>query len=198
MRRTAAVNLRIQQFADYFRQMRLRTQKLVKGNCFVTFTDENREEPDPPVAKETAVTWYALTIVGTQDETTYCNSGSESGGWSDDFHRFIQYSFDRSTFCIDLPNNTLRHHEAKQLFCHRDGFFYARNRPDLAWVRANWRNILDFDPVQKVYLYKDEDNAAEDMAYILFDLWQFPIEMRLYVNAAAFHSRHRFNDKPLE
>ena len=72
------------------------------------------------------------------------------------------------------------------------GFFWAKNRPDLRWVRANWKDMLTWEPLQKVYLYRDEESAAEDMAFILFQIWHFPVNTPLYVKAAAFHTKHRF------
>jgi hypothetical protein len=38
------------------------------------------------------------------------------------------------------------------------------------------------------------DSAAEDMAFILFQVWMFPVESPLWVKAASFETDHRFED----
>ena len=65
---------------------------------------------------------------------------------------------------------------------------------DLWWVRGNWKDIVKWDPLQKIYLYHDEESPAEDMAFILFQVWNFPVDSPLYVKAAAFEPGHRFED----
>jgi glucan phosphorylase len=56
-------------------------------------------------------------------------------------------------FHLDLSNNTVYPNEVEQILRHRQGFFYARNRTDLKWVRANWDDVVKWDSLQKVYLY---------------------------------------------
>ena len=51
---------------------------------------------------------------------------------------------------------------------------------------------MKWEPLQKIYLYRDEESAAEDMAFILFQIWHFPVDSPLYVKAASFHTKHRF------
>ena len=93
---------------------------------------------------------------------------------------------------MDLPNNTVFPQEAEQIFRHLLGFYWAKNRPDLRWVRRNWENMVIWEPLQKVYLYRDEESAADDMAFILFQIWHFPVDSPLYVKAASFHTKHCF------
>jgi hypothetical protein len=81
----------------------------------------------------------------------------------------------------------------EQIFQYRQGFFYARNRTDLKWVRANWDVIVKWDSLQKVYLYRDEESAAEDMAFIIYQVWKFPVDWPWYVTASAFHTGQRFD-----
>ncbi len=52
--------------------------------------------------------------------------------------------------------------------------------------------MVKWEPLQKVYLYRDEESAAEDMAFIVFQVWNFPIDSPLYVTAATFSGKHRF------
>ena len=54
---------------------------------------------------------------------------------------------------------------------------------------GNWKDMVKWNPLQKVYLYRDEESAAEDMAFILFQIWNFPVDSPLYVKAASFPYR---------
>ena len=44
---------------------------------------------------------------------------------------------------------------------------------------------MKWNPLQKVYLYRDEESAAEDMAFILFQVWKFPVDWRWYVRGGV-------------
>jgi hypothetical protein len=46
--------------------------------------------------------------------------------------------------------------------------------------------VRDWNPVQKEYPSSDTRAAAEDMAYVFFDLWRFPPEAPLYYQVAFF------------
>ena len=84
-------------------------------------------------------------------------------------------------FVLDLPNTTIDAHETEVLLRDRLGFTRARDRAALAYPGE----VLDtFDPVCKQYLSDDEDNAADDIAYLLFDLWGLSAGAPLYVSAA--------------
>jgi hypothetical protein len=113
--------------------------------------------------------------------------------------RFIQLAFRRDCFCLEVPNSTLFRPEDEQILGQRLGFHRAKNRPDLRWVRANWKDIVRWDPLQKVYIYGDEESAAEDMAFIMYRVWKFPVDWTWYVTAASFHTGHQFErGKPLD
>jgi hypothetical protein len=113
--------------------------------------------------------------------------------------RYIQFAFRRDCFCLELPNYTLLPPEAELILQQCSGFYWARSRPDLRWVRACWKDMLKWNPLQKIYLYRDEQSAAEDMAFILFRVWKFPLDWRWYVTVSSFHSKHRFEQgKPLD
>ena len=53
-------------------------------------------------------------------------------GWKQDAFqgRFIQFSFERNWFCLDMPLQTLYRTEAEQIVRSRKGFFYLRDRPE--------------------------------------------------------------------
>ena len=185
---------RIAQFAEYLRLMVLRAHKVVKNNCYIIFDDAPPEDAESPKLKESAAIKVDALAAG----------GSASGGPGDGGglpkrgksrkrrFRYVQFAFEQDCFLLDLPNNTVFPQEAEQILRCRQGFYWAKNRPDLRWVRSNWENMVIWEPLQKVYLYRDEDSAAEDMAFILFQIWHFPVDSPLYVKAASFHTKHRF------
>ena len=43
-----------------------------------------------------------------------------------------------------------------------------------------------------MYVNGDEESAAQDMAFIWFAVWKFPIDWTFFVTAAAFGGGHRF------
>jgi hypothetical protein len=45
-----------------------------------------------------------------------------------------------------------------------------------------------FDPVQRKYLYSEQAVAAEDAAYVFFDLWRTPLDAWIKVDTSAFES----------
>ena len=65
----------------------------------------------------------------------------------------------------------------------RSGFFYLRDVPRWTLLKED---VAGHNPFRKVYLYGDERSAAEDIAYIFFDLWKFPVDWQFFVYAALF------------
>jgi hypothetical protein len=82
-----------------------------------------------------------------------------------------------------MPRQTLFRAEAEQILRRRRGFFYLRDRPEFT---LHGEDIDGYDPFRKIYIYRDEESAAEDMAFIFFQIWKFPVDWRFYVTAAAF------------
>ena len=184
---------RIRQFAEYLRLMGLRAHKVVKDSSFIIFDDAPPEDAESPKLKESvAIKVDALAAGGSASGRLGDASVPKHGKPRKRRSRYIQFAFMRDCFYLELPNNTVFPQEAEQIFRHRLGFYWAKNRPDLRWVRANWKDMLTWEPLQKVYLYRDEESAAEDMAFILFQIWHFPVDTPLYVKAASFHTKHRF------
>jgi hypothetical protein len=109
-------------------------------------------------------------------------------GWREDpsSNRFIQFSFERNWFCMDMPISTLFRAEAEEILSRRSGFFYLRDRQQFTLYQED---VKGHDPFRKVYVYSDEESAAEDMAFVLFKVWKFPIDSRFYVTAAAFSGK---------
>ena len=172
----------------------MRRHKIVKDDCFLIFGESAPEDTDAPHIKESA----AIKV------DCFADGGSVSGGeepWdglSGDWQggetqpRYVQFAFRQDCFYMELPNATLFLSEAEQILRHQLGFYWAKNRPDLRWVRGVWKDMVKWNPLQKVYLYGDEQSAAEDMAFILFDMWKFPVDWRWYITAASFRGGHQF------
>ena len=185
---------RIEQFAQYLRLMGLRRHKVTKDSCFIIFDESPPEDAESPSLKESvAIEVDCRAEGGPASGRSRSAKGSQRRSYSKKRRsRYIQFAFMRDCFYLELPNNTVVPRETDQIFRHRLGFYRAKNRPDLRWVRRNWEDIVKWQPLQKIYLYRDEESAAEDMAFILFQIWHFPVDSPLYVKAAAFHTKHRF------
>ncbi len=99
--------------------------------------------------------------------------------------RIVQFAFMANGFYLDLPDTTLTPEEAK-IVSTRPGFAFAL---DKAEKRAGER---EFDPVQRQYGYTDQRQAAEDTAYLFFDLWGTPLDVVIKVTAAAFETSRQW------
>ncbi len=100
--------------------------------------------------------------------------------------RIVQFAFMEDGFYVDLPDTTLTPEEAKRLLAERSGFEYALDRPR---KRLGER---EFDPVQRIYDYAQQRTAAEDAAYVFFDLWETPVGASIKVEASAFEISRRW------
>ena len=183
---------RIGQFAEYLRLMGLRAHKVAKNSCFIIFDESPPEDAESPKLKESV----ALKVEAGGGPASGGRGGVEGlpkhGKPRRRRSRYLQFAFMRDCFYLELPNNTVFRQEADQILRCRLGFYWAKNRTDLRWVRSNWEDMVKWNPLQKVYLYHDEESAAEDMAFILFQIWHFPVDSPLYVKAASFQTEHRF------
>lgn len=100
--------------------------------------------------------------------------------------RFMQFWFSRDWFFIDLPRTTLTATESERLFGERTGFrFVGTGAPP----HYSAETVRVFNPVVKLFLHRDERLAAEEAAFIWFDLWRFPSESPLLATARARDGR---------
>jgi hypothetical protein len=98
--------------------------------------------------------------------------------------RFVQFAFHADIFFLDLPHTTLTPEEADQLIAERPGFHFVLKDPS----RKVAEYELHFNPVQRIYQYSEKRQAAEDTAYLFFDLWKFPLGAWFKVVSQAFQS----------
>jgi hypothetical protein len=198
---------RIEQFGSYLGLMNGRAHDIAETSCFMIFSECKGEDTDNGnelAESKTLVREMASEGFGneglfgqiTSDEAPIFELPTE--GWREDNSqkRFVQFSFERNWFCLDMPLQTLYRPEAEQILRDRMGFFYLRDRPEFTLYGED---VDGYDPFRKVYVYGDERSAAEDMAYIFFSAWKFPVDCRLYVRSGSFSWKHEWEkDDPIE
>jgi hypothetical protein len=102
--------------------------------------------------------------------------------------RIVQFAFRASGFYLDLPDTTLTPEEARRAVAERAGFGYALDDPQKRQLPGE----RQFDPVQRQYGYADKRAAAEDAAYVFFDLWRLPLDVWIKVEASPFEGPRRW------
>lgn len=187
---------RIAQFVDYLRPMNHRAHEIAHGPCFMIF-EERRPTgvSDGVLVEKRELALHAVKSAfgefGFSEDGGGTSFGLPEEGWraDDSLNRFIQFSFENKWFCIDMPIQTLFRAEAEEILRYRQGFFDLADRKQFTLYGED---VDGFDPFRKVYIYGDEQSAAEDMAFIFFQVWKFPVDSRLYVTSSAFAGEHRW------
>jgi hypothetical protein len=185
---------RIGQFAACLKKMYHRAHEEVHGPCFIIFEERSPTNGSgEAVLAQAAQPALEVVVAGFDDAGITSITATEDWsidelpdeGWKEgeSSARFVQFSMEKNWFCLDLPLQTLYRAEAEQILRCRKGFFYLRDRPQFT---LNEEDVQGYDPFRKVYIYGDEESAAEDMAFIFFQVWRFPVDWRFYVTAAAF------------
>jgi hypothetical protein len=178
--------------------MERRARKEARGPCFLVFENrpfedafggEMREEREPALAAVAEVFAGDGEASGVRGLPPDLPDLPEEGWREEEIRiRFVQIAFGRAHFYVGLPCQTLTFDEAMELLWHRRDFFYARER----YRDIPRREVDDFDPFRKYYLYGDEDQATEDAAFCFFQVWELPVDTRLYVSSASFYTRHQW------
>ena len=185
---------RIEQFTGFLKKMHHRTFVEIYGNCFVIFDDRDRPSDSGDTAlTESVKPTLELVAAGFDEAGFSCVTNTDESfpfelpaeGWkqSDSQKRFVQFAFGKNWFCLDMPIQTLYQPEAEQILRSRKGFFYLKDRPEFTMTGED---VDGYDPFRKIYVYGDEDSAAEDMAFVLFHVWRFPVDWRFFVTAGTF------------
>lgn len=194
---TQELRRRSAQFAGYLKKMYHRAHEEVQRSCFIIFQERlSRKDSGYDELKASVSPSLELVMVGRGDAESdsvtltdeYPFSDIPTEGWkqNNSSPRFIQFSIERTWFCLDMPLQTLYRPEAEQILQCRKGFFFLRDRPQFT---LKGEHTEGYDPFRKVYVYGDEESAAEDMAFIFFQIWKFPVDWRFYVKAAPFGSK---------
>lgn len=141
------------------------------------------EDPNPVDTKgllETVVGWL--------------RPGRESRERGND--RFVQFMFDEDRFLMDLPPAVLSAAEAEEISRRRSGFSLASDNPDSGLPGSVTGT---FDPLQKSYTHGQEGEAAEDAAFVFFEVWRLPVNRSLYASAASVGTGHSWEqEEPFE
>ena len=180
---------RIAQFTRSLELMHERRSTLVRGNSFLVF--EERAGFDERTVPKLIESKALVEVGGSKSEAGDAFNGVYAlpdEQWRDDESscRFIQFSFNTRYFDLDLPNTTLFHAEADLILRRRSGFFFVVDRREFEHPAEKADH---FNPLRKIFVYGDERSAAEEMAFVLFSVWRFPVDWRFYVTAAAFHDK---------
>jgi len=105
--------------------------------------------------------------------------------------RFVQFAFQADHFYLDLPDSTLTHAEANRAVAERPGFQFVLE--DGSRTPADYERT--FDPIQRTYSYDQLRDAAEDTAYLFFDLWAVPLDAWIKVAAETFEGSKQWERK---
>ena len=138
---------RIKQFAQYVRLMGLRRHKFAKGDCFIIFDESAPEGADAPQIRKSAAIRMDCRANGSLASDGDASADLPRADWQPaECFRYIQFAFRRDCFYLELPKNTIFRNEAELILQQRLGFYWAKNRSDLRWVRASWKDIIKWDP----------------------------------------------------
>lgn len=110
--------------------------------------------------------------------------------------RMVRFQFNTDWFAMIIPNTNLRPEEAERIVEQRGGFHREAEHPQAITEDVNY--LVQFDPVGKKYIYGDEREAAEDAAYLFFDVWKLAPDAELQVTASAFGGPSWETDARLE
>ena len=188
---------RIAQFGGYLKPMNHRAHEIAHGPCFMIFEERRPHGSNDAALVEKRQLALQAVQAAFVDSGSTCDPDDRAlhdlpdEGWRGDnsLNRFIQFSFENEWFCIDMPIQTLFRPEAEAILRYRKGFFYLADRTQFT---LHEEDVDGYDPFRKIYLYGDEQSAAEDMAFVFFQVWKFPVTSRLYVRSASFGGTHQW------
>ncbi len=193
---------RIELFDTYLKRMVQHRSDEGGLDCAVVFREDPPHGSDAPRLEESKAKALELIVAGPGvrsangegplDQSiirvpSHAEPDASSGGGSDRVGRFLQFAFMKSTFYMDIPNSALFPDEAERLFKQRAGFFYLRDRR-WPWMSLEiWQDLVRrFNTFQKEYMNSDTRAAAEDMAYVFYTLWKFPIDWQFFYRSMVF------------
>lgn len=196
----AGFERRVAQFHRYLETMHRRSHAVAVGFCFMVFEenssgDDGRRTRKAAKDRERTRERTLVSVAGkpggtgifTPDVHSILDALDAEMDEEHPFNRYVQFGFEEDRFLMDLPLGTLFKDEAEEIIAGRSGFSWARRNRNPA---LSEKDIKDFDPLQKFYRYGDEGTAAEDAAFIFFEMWGIPENSRLYVSASSCHTPH--------
>lgn len=188
---------RIGQFRSFLQPMNQRAHDIACGSCFMIFEERKPgQEQAPSLSSDQEQALEALRqafeglgLLQARDADSEFELPVEGWREDDSSNRFIQFTFEEKCFHMDMPLQTLFREEAEQILRQRKGFFYLRDRKQFT---LKGEDVEGYDPFRKVYVYGDEESAAQEMSFIFFQIWKFPVDSRYFVSAKAFSGNHEW------
>lgn len=185
----AKFDRRVQQFHEYLKPMYGRSRNLEEF-CFIVFEEDSTDE-ERLVHRNAAKASPRTAAVGISvgpgvfapEEIGLLDALDAELDEEYPWRRYVQIGFDEDYFFIDMPVESISGGKAWEIIAARQGFRHAGDNP---LTPTTAKDIKDFDPLQKFYLYGEEKEAAVDVASIFFDIWGLTTDTRLYVSS---HSR---------
>jgi hypothetical protein len=113
------------------------------------------------------------------------DGGDAPSSKAEEPRRMVQFCFHEDWFAIDVPNTVIEPAAAERVLGERRGFFRQADR-DGDLITPNTKDLKEFDPIGKKYIYGDEREAAEDAAFVFFTAGNVAVNGTLYVTASAF------------
>lgn len=110
--------------------------------------------------------------------------------------RFVQFCFECEWFSIDVPSTALGEGENLRLLEANARFYSEADHPDSQISEP--QDVAAYNPICRKYIYGDEQEAAEDACFVLYDFMKLAPGAELYVKASAFKGDHDWEqDEPL-
>jgi len=109
----------------------------------------------------------------------------------------VQFCFEDKWFAVDINNTCVAPEDAERILKERRGFYREAETPDVG-VTTEVNDLVEFDPIGRKYIYGDEEEAAQDAAYVLYDVWGLDPQAELLVTASAFDGPSWEKDTPLK
>ena len=152
---------RIEQFAKYLRLMGLRRRKFVEDDdCFAIFDESAPAGIDAPQPRNRRRSRWKPPPTAARHPTRTTRRTRRRPTVVGKAPPLRPVRFGEDCFYVDLSNRALLPHEAESILQQRAGFYWAKDRPNLRWVRTNWKDVVKSNPLQKVYLYRDEQSGS--------------------------------------
>lgn len=123
--------------------------------------------------------------------------GPRAGDDGETLDPMVQFCFERKWFAVDIPNTSISRSDARRVLAERRGFY--REKDESRIKVSDEGDAEQYDPIGRKYIYGDEREAAEDAAYVFFDVWGLPPDTPVLAQASAFEGELEWEKpEPLE
>ncbi|MEI7836064.1 MAG: YbjN domain-containing protein [Planctomycetota bacterium] len=102
--------------------------------------------------------------------------------------RTVQFCFESEWFSIDIPGTALAEGEDVRLLEATRRLYREVDSPDAGIGEP--KDLAAYGPICRKYIYGDEQEAAEDACFVLYEFMRLNPDAELYVKAASFKGGH--------